>query len=71
MQNGGFTLPEIAQKLIVTFEYTITNSSNIENPTIFINYDLVPCSETNLFKNDTLKIKKKFNRRPSEFLLFT
>jgi hypothetical protein len=67
MQRGGFTIPDLSRKLKVILEYSITNSSNKENPTIFIEYDMVPCSQTNLFKNDTLNIKKSLIGDPANF----
>jgi hypothetical protein len=67
MKDGGFSIQNISRKLEVRMLYTITDASNIETPTQFINYPLVPCSTTNLFKINLMDIKKKLIGDPANF----
>jgi hypothetical protein len=67
MKLGGFSISEISRKLQVTLQYAITNSSNTDNPTEFIFYDLVPCLQCNLFKNNMMNIKKNLIGDPANF----
>jgi hypothetical protein len=59
MRPGGGIINEIRRKVKVYFKYSITNSSNLNQPTEYKIFDLVPCTEVNLFKSNENSIKSK------------
>jgi hypothetical protein len=67
MRPGGGVINELNRKLRIFFEYALTNSSNLIQPTKFVNYNLVPCKETTLFKQNINEIKSKIIGQEDRF----
>ncbi len=67
MKIGGYPIKDLSRKLEFRFIYAITNTSDIENPTKFIKYDLVQCSKTKIFEKNYLDINSKLIGDPVNF----
>jgi hypothetical protein len=64
---GGGVVNELKRKLRIYCKFVITNSSNVNQPTQFSYYDLVPCKDIKFFKENKDGIKSKIIGEEDQF----